>query len=91
MAVFAVVVTVGRFRTKDVLVIEPDRLGIGKVGKSTVWSDRALIGFFRVKALPVVAVWFYSPEGKLIHTYPFSHFAPKELRQAFLEAGIPER
>ncbi len=57
--------TVGRFRTKDVLVVEPDRLGIGKVGKPTVWSDRALIGFFRVTALPVVAVWFYSPEGKL--------------------------
>jgi len=91
MAVFAVVVTVGLFRARDVLMIEPGRLGIGKVKKPTVWSDRALIGSFRVKALPMVAVWFYSPDGKLIHTYPFSHFDPKELRHAFLCRFRPGR
>lgn len=91
MALLGVVVCVGRFRIKDVLVIEPNRLGIGRAGKPTVWSDRARIGFVGIKAIPMVAVWFYDPDGKLLHTHPFAHFDAKELRQALRDAGIPER
>ena len=73
------------------LVIEPDRLGITKGKKPTVWSERAGIGFVRVTGLPYPTVWLYSLEGKLLDTYAFFDFDPKELRQAFREAGIPER
>ena len=72
-------------------MIEPDRLGITKGKKPTVWSERAAIGSVRVTGLPYPTVWFYSPAGKLLDTYPFFDFDPKELRQAFREAGIPER
>ena len=92
MAVLGAALAVARFRSKDVLVIEPDRIGIGDVGKEWMaWIERDRIGSASVRGLPVAAVWFYDPEGKLFHTHPFSHFEPKELRQALSEAGIPER
>lgn len=49
-------------------------------------SDRPASG-----GLPVAAVWLYDPEGKLLHTHPFTHFEPKELRQALRDGDIPER
>lgn len=78
-------------RQRHVVIIRPDQIAAGHIGRDLAWYDRSEIESVEIAINVLLQLRFYDTQGQLRQAVVLSHFDKNELREAFEEAGIPLR
>lgn len=75
-------------RQRHVVIIRPDQIGAGHIGRNILWCDRSEIESVQIATNLLLQLRFYNAQGELRQAVVLSHFDKNELREVFEEAGI---